>query len=165
MSITTDKTQPVLVGGLVMGVLSALPPISLGNVCCCLWVICGGAAAAYLLQQNERERITAGDGALIGLYAGLAGAVIAWAISIPIKILLAPMQQRLMERILESTPNVPPEFRGLLRGSSGVRVAELIVGLICWLFVGAIFSTLGGALGAVMFQRRLPPATQVPPSS
>ena len=39
--------QPVLFGGLFMGVLSALPIISLGN-CCCVWVAGGGAVTAYL---------------------------------------------------------------------------------------------------------------------
>ena len=36
-----------------MGVLSALPLVAAGNLCCCLWVVSGGAIAAYLLQQNQ----------------------------------------------------------------------------------------------------------------
>ena len=44
MSTTTkpDQLQPALVGGLVMGVLSALPLVNLGNLCCCFWVVSGG---------------------------------------------------------------------------------------------------------------------------
>ena len=61
MSITTSKTNPVLVGGLVMGVLSALPIISAGNLCCCLWIISGGLVAAYVLQQNQPTPITPAD--------------------------------------------------------------------------------------------------------
>ena len=35
-------------GGLVMGVLSALPLVGpFGNACCCLWVVSGGLVAAY----------------------------------------------------------------------------------------------------------------------
>ena len=37
----------------VLGVLSALPIVNIGNACCCLWVIAGGVAAAYLLQNNR----------------------------------------------------------------------------------------------------------------
>ena len=58
---TTTKSpyaQPALIGGLVMGVLSALPIISAGNVCCCLWVVSGGAIAAYLFQQERAAPIT-----------------------------------------------------------------------------------------------------------
>ena len=45
----SSKLQPALYGGLLLGVLSALPIISLGNCACCLWVLAGGAMAAYLL--------------------------------------------------------------------------------------------------------------------
>ena len=41
------------IGGLVIGVLSALPFISAGNCCCCLWFVTGGVLAAYLMQQNQ----------------------------------------------------------------------------------------------------------------
>ena len=50
-----------------MGVLSALPIIAAGNLCCCLWVVSGGAIAAYLLQQSQATPIEPGDGALVGL--------------------------------------------------------------------------------------------------
>ncbi len=51
----SSKFQPALLGGLVLGVLSALPIVSIGNVCCCLWVISGGVLAAYLLQRNQAD--------------------------------------------------------------------------------------------------------------
>ena len=166
MSITTDKTQPVLVGGLVMGVLSALPIISAGNVCCCLWVISGGVVAAYLLQQNEPAPITQGDGAMIGLLAGLAGALVCWVISIPITILVGPMERRLVERIVESAGTVPPEFREMMARSQsgGFQAARFMASLIFWLFAGAVFSTLGGVLGAMFFRKALPPDPGVPPA-
>ena len=74
-----------------MGVLSALPLVAAGNLCCCLWVVSGGAIAAYLLQQNQSTPITPGDGALAGLFAGLVGAAIYLVLSIPISFLMAPM--------------------------------------------------------------------------
>ena len=74
-SITTKPNylQPALVGGVIMGVLSALPFVAGGNLCCCLWVVSGGAIAAYLFQQNQSTPIATGDGALVGLLAGLIG--------------------------------------------------------------------------------------------
>ena len=77
-----------------MGVLSALPLIGpAGNACCCLWVLSGGLIAAYVLQQNTAIAITPGDGVLVGLLAGLIGAVVHTAISIP----LADLRRRLRE--------------------------------------------------------------------
>ena len=56
-----SKVQPALLGGLVLGVLSGLPLVNMGNACCCLWVIAGGVIAAYLLQQRQSVPITSGD--------------------------------------------------------------------------------------------------------
>src|SRR5262245_60742253 len=103
--------QPALIGGLVMGVLSALPLISAGNLCCCLWVVSGGLVAAYVLQQNQSAPITPGDGALVGLLAGLAGAVVQVIISIPITLLVGPMERAMVQRVLDMAGTMPPEMR------------------------------------------------------
>ena len=105
MSTTTKPgfLQPALIGGAVMGTLSALPFINLGN-CCCLWLIGGGVVAAYVLQQNQEAPITPGDGALAGLFAGIVGAFIFLVLSIPIVIVMAPMQRAMTERIINESP-------------------------------------------------------------
>lgn len=157
MSTTTEKTQPALVGGLVVGVLSALPIISAGNLCCCLWAVSGGAVAAYVLQQNRPSPIAQGDGALVGLLAGLVGAFVYLLISIPIAFLIAPMERVLMERIIENSGNMPPEFREYARTYVGGAVG-VAVGFAVMLVVGSIFSTLGGLLGAMFFRKEAPPA-------
>ena len=157
MSITTNSgfVQPALIGGAVVGVLSALPLISTGNLCCCLWVISGGVVAAYVLQLNQPTPITPGDGALAGLFAGLAGAFIYLVLSIPITMLMAPMQRVMMERIIESG-NMPPEFQAMMGRYTGAYA--LIFGFLLHLVAGAIFSTLGGLLGTAIFKKPLPPA-------
>lgn len=156
MSTTTEKTQPALVGGLVVGVLSALPIISAGNLCCCLWATSGGAVAAYVLQQNRPTPIAQGDGALVGLLAGLVGALVYLVVSIPIAFLIAPMERVLMERI-SSSGNMPPEFREWARTYVGGALG-VAVGFAVMLVVGSIFSTLGGLLGAMFFRKEAPPA-------
>ena len=62
--------QPALYGGLVIGVLSALPFISAGNFCCCLWILSGGFFAAYIDSQTAPRNLTVGRGALVGEYSG-----------------------------------------------------------------------------------------------
>ena len=161
-------------GGLVMGVLSALPLVSAGNACCCLWVVGGGALAAYLLQQNQNAPITPGDGALVGLLAGLIGAGVQMVVGIPISLLVAPMERAMLQRIVDAAGSMPPEFRDVVErfsrsdGEFGVAffVLRHVIGLFIWMFVGAIFSTIGGLLGAVMFKKNLPPGViDVPPAS
>ena len=163
MNTTTSKAQPALIGGLVTGVLSALPIISAGNLCCCLWIISGGVVAAYVLQQNQPAPIDQGDAALVGLLAGLVGALVYLILSIPITFLIAPMQHRLLARLAETAGRMPPEFLEYVRGYVG-GVLGLTIGFLFMLFLGAIFSTVGGVLGAVVFRKSLPPGTvDVPP--
>ncbi len=88
------RTQPVLLGGLVIGVLSALPVISIAN-CCCLWIAGGGAVAAYLGQQQAADRFSVGDGALYGALAGLVGACVWLLVWTPIHLILSPLQARI----------------------------------------------------------------------
>jgi len=159
-------------GGLVMGVLSALPLISVGNACCCLWVISGGVVAAYLFQQNSSSPITPADGALVGLLAGLVGALVQAVISIPIDLLVAPMQQAIVERVLDMG-TLPPEVHDMLerygrRGpmTGAFFILSRIVGLMFWVFVGGLFSTLGGLLGAAIFKKQTPPGViDIPPTA
>ena len=146
-----------------MGVLSALPIVAAGNLCCCLWVISGGVVAAYVLQQQQSTPIAEGDGALVGLLAGLIGAVVQAVVSIPITLLVGPMERALMQRIVEMAGTMPPELRDAFEryGRDGQSDAFFILGRVfafmTGLFVGAIFSTIGGLLGAAMFKKRPPP--------
>src|SRR5258707_15582570 len=96
-----------------MGVLSALPIVSAGNICCCLWVVSGGVLAAYLFQQNQSTPISPSDGALVGLLAGIFGAMIHTALSIPIDIIVGPMQRALMQRLLDIAGNMPSDMRDM----------------------------------------------------
>jgi hypothetical protein len=149
-------TQPALIGGLVMGVLSALPIISAGNVCCCLWVLSGGIVAAYVLQQNQPQPITIGDGALAGLLASLVGSLVYLALSIPIMMIVAPMQRQLLESMMNGAGNIPPEFRSFATSYVGGALG-IVLSFVTMLIAGLIFCTLGGVIGAAIFRRPPPP--------
>jgi hypothetical protein len=159
--------QPILLGGLFIGVLSALPVVNLAN-CCCIWVIGGGMLAAYLDQQPGPPR-GLGRGALDGFLAGIAGAFVFLVVSSVISALVAPLQQRMLEELLNGNYDVPPEARAwleMVRDREQGFVAG-VVGFMFQLFAGMIFGTLGGLLGALFFWRDNVPrargAPQPPP--
>ena len=112
--LMSDRLQPALWGGLFIGVLSALPLVSAGNCCCCLWVLVGGALAAYLRQQNNPYQIDAAEGAIVGLMAGAIGGVVYAILSIPLQMMTGPMQQAWMDRVLSSNPDITPEMRDMV---------------------------------------------------
>jgi hypothetical protein len=154
--------KPALLGALVMGVLSALPGVSLGNCCCCAWLVSGGAIAAYLLQSGAAQPIALGDGALVGLLAGIFGAVVNLVVSVPMNFLTGPFQRRLIQRLTESQPDLPENLRQMVDnvGAGGVSVIATIFAFVVMLVLGAVFSTLGGVIGAFFFKKKAEP---IPP--
>lgn len=151
-----DRLQPALYGGLVIGVLSGLPIVNMGNCCCCLWVLAGGALAVYLRQQNTPAQVTASEGALLGLMAGFIGGVVAALISIPLAAMTAGFQQQMLERVMSSNPDMPPEAREMMErfgSGSAMRAVGAILGIV----VDTIFGMLGGLLGVAMFKKTGPP--------
>jgi len=158
--------QPALLGGVALGVLSALPVINLAN-CCCAWVLFGGGLSAYLLQQQRPGPISAGDGALVGLTAGAIGAVVWTLVSIPLNAALIPFQADLLERTLSTANDMPPEARAFLESLQSAQVmgAAAIVGFFIKLFACSAFAMLGGLFGALIFRKSVPPPPPAPPGS
>jgi len=162
----SSKFQPALLGGLVLGVLSALPLVNIGNACCCLWVISGGAVAAYLLQKNQAAPIGAGDGAAVGFLAGVIGGIVWQVLQVPVTLAMGPLQARLMDRLL-NTGDLPDTVRPLfetMKQNARVSPVLFLVGGVFTLFVSVIFSTLGGLIGAALFRTKTQPPP-IPPES
>jgi hypothetical protein len=155
----SGRLQPAVYGGLVIGVLSALPIVNMGNCCCCLWVIAGGMLAVYLRQQNSSFAVTSAEGALVGLLAGLIGGVAGALLSVPVEMMMGPFQRQIFERIIASRPDIPAETRDMIeRASAGaVGVAAFALKLVFSVVTGAIFGMLGGLLGVAVFKKDMPP--------
>ncbi len=152
----SGRLQPALLGGLLIGVLSALPLVSAGNCCCCLWVVSGGALAAYLRQQNLPVQIDAAEGAIVGLMAGLIGGVAATIISIPMELAMGPLQRQIIDRVLSSNPDFPPEMRDMIERSAASG-ANIAIKLAFNIVTGVVFGLLGGLLGVAIFKKTPPP--------
>jgi hypothetical protein len=152
----SDRLQPALLGGVLIGVLAALPVV---NCCCCIWMIAGGALAAYLRQQSLPYQLAAAEGALIGLMAGVVGAVISSVLSIPIQMATGPVMQAWMERLVAGNPDMPPELRDAFGRANMMGPGRWVLGFVVALLVYPIFALLGGLLGAVLFKKNLPPQT------
>ena len=163
-----EKLQPALLGGVAIGVLSALPVVNIVNLCCCAWVVAGGALASHLMQQNHPAPINAGDGAVVGLLAGAIGAIVGTVLSVPIAMMMGPFQLQMMERVMQGAQDMPPEVRSIFEQmQGGMGGAALGIGFIFSLFFSlffySIFGLFGGLLGALIFRKDAPPPP--PPSA
>jgi hypothetical protein len=149
--------QPVLLGGLFIGVLSALPLISVAN-CCCLWIVCGGLLTARLAIQDA-PALPPGRGAFLGLMAGVAGAFVWLLAALALDVVLAPFQERVISEMLSGAQDMPPNARVWLEMIAGRATSPMrYVAGFAFQLVGSIFAALGGLLGAQFFRRGVPPA-------
>jgi hypothetical protein len=142
-----NKLKPALLGGLIVGVLSAIPFV---NYCCCIWSIGGGALAAYLYIKSSPTPVKMGDGAMVGGLAGVVGGIIYLILGLPIAILfgMAAMQEQL------SRSGVHLPFSGVL-----LMIVSGIVGAV---FL-AVLATLGGVIGVAIFEKRKGDGVAPPP--
>ena len=150
----------VLLGGLFIGVLSALPIVSVGN-CCCLWILAGGAIAAFFAQQENPQALGLIGGARVGFRAGLVGAAVWLVASLLINRIVAPLQETTADLMLRNASDIPPEVRAWLESmGNNAGAAAVVGGFLFQLFVAAPFAALGGLLGAAVFGRTEQPQEQ-----
>jgi hypothetical protein len=148
-----NKLKPAIIGGVIIGLLSIIPIINLGNVCCCLWAILGGVLATYLYVKNSPVPASPGDGAILGAIAGAVGGVIVIVLGIPISIVAGGITRELFIRLMES---VNPSQAEMLRAqmAAGETIAGAIMNGIILAVCVVIFSTIGGLLGVPIFEKR-----------
>ena len=160
-----NKVKPAVIGGVVLGLLSAIPFVNFVNACCCLWAILGGLLASYLYVKNSPTPANAGDGAIVGAIAGVVGALISLIVGIPLAIVSNSAMQGLFLGWMESMdPSQAELFRTQFEASSTVPGA-IVNGLIQAVLL-FIFAVIGGLIGIPLFEKRkggpLPPPPPTP---
>lgn len=164
---TTNKFQPALIGGLVLGLLSSIPFVNMGNVLCCMWVLIGGAIAAYLYIKKSPLPVQMGEGAMLGAIAGGIGFVVSVVVGIPLNIMTGnPLAKMLLEWAAQMNPEQGrPALEQFERLTNAPFVDQLAAAftplLLVNLLVFLIFATLGGLLAVPLFEKRK--AQQAPP--
>jgi len=169
-----SKVVPAIIGGVTLGLLSAIPLVSIGNLCCCLWVLLGGAIAAkMLINRSPVYPVTPGDGAVTGLMAGAIGSLFTLVIGVPLNLLFG---SSITAGFLESLknmagddPNARAQLDQALRMYQNRPIAEMLAQLLVYWLIGAVitlgFAALGGLIGVALFEKRKggPPQGYPPP--
>jgi riboflavin transporter FmnP len=160
MEKSVSKLTPALIGGAVMGVLSSIPIVNLGNCLCCMWVLLGGAVGAYTYKRQlpAKTELSLGEGAVVGLLYGVFGALMGALISYFFMALFGyNLAQSFYRKFLERADDVTPEFRDWmegLMGGEGFHPILVMISLFFNLIVDSIFGLLGGILGAALFGKK-----------
>jgi hypothetical protein len=154
---------PALVGGIAAGVLSSVPLL---GCFCCLWIIGGAMLSANLYAKNSPVSLTPGDGAIVGIFSGIAAAVAASLVNIAFQSTNREIARKVADQMSQLFPNMGPEWDSVLRGSSqGASLAMFLFGLLIQAAVFAVFGALGGVIGASLFGRKTAPPVQGGPAA
>lgn len=161
-----NRTQSVLVGGLVVGILST-SVLSFINILCCAGVIIGGVVGVWHYTTTHQLTIRSEQGALMGALAGATGAVLAVVLNqLLIAIGLDFGMANTGEFMQQFGQELSPEQRNLVeRFQSGQLGLLLTIGATLFnMVLFAIFGAIGGAIGASVFQKGDAAAPEAPRS-
>jgi ammonia channel protein AmtB len=137
-----NKLKPALFGGLLAGVLSGLLSIApVVNYCCCLWSLAGGVLAAFLYIKSSPTPVTIGEGAMVGGFAGVFGAILYLIINLPLTLLLG--MAMIGDQIAQTGLQIPVSPYVL------VVISSILSAIIL-----AVLTTLGGIIGVAIFEKR-----------
>ena len=174
-----SKLRPAILGGLIIGVISGIPGLSLLNCCCCAGILLGGAMSVYLYRKeftNEMPPMESSDALILGIIAGIVGALITTCLGALITLILGPVETQMMRNFMEkltqklenngSVPsgtldNMRDQFEQAMK--EGGTVGGILRSLVYALILYPIFSMLGGLIGYGIFGRKKPAAPPQPP--
>jgi hypothetical protein len=155
-----DRNRPALIGGLIVGILSTLPIIKLGNLLFCMWALLGGAIAVKLYIQRSPNRVSYADAAKVTAMAGLLGAVINVFIGMPIELAALPSGMQWLDTVAAGMQGVQQQqVRDALELLRSMTTGEIVLSfLLPVALLGAAvlfsFTMIGGMLGVVFFEKR-----------
>jgi hypothetical protein len=144
--------KPAAIGGILLGVLSSVPPL---NCACCIWMLGGGFLAAYLYVKESSVVVTLGQGVLLGFIAGVIGTIIGELI----QIILFPLSAEQIRQIMEQIPGFTEENRKSveeLLSREGFISILFVMNIAISLVINCLLAMLGGALGVALFEKRKP---------
>lgn len=152
--------KPALIAGVVLGLLSLVPGINWLNCLCGLLIIGGGLLAAYLYIKDSAVPVTSGQGAMVGLLAGVIGTVVKTIIQIPLALLFGMGLSAAFLRRLD----VPPEARRIMEFVAANVWIFFMLAFFTGLVLSCVFGAIGGALGVTFFEKRRGELGPYPPA-
>lgn len=167
MNDKPNKLIPALYGGIVAGVISGLPFVSIINCFCCAGVMLGGVLAVFFYKKELPPAwpLTSGDAVQLGVLSGVFTAIISTILSVIIFLSLGNVTgQALYDFLVESgiMDQLPPEtLEQMEEGLLGADISP--VSIVISFIIDPLFGLLGGLIGYAMFKSKGQMAPMVPP--
>lgn len=154
-----DKFAPAMYGGIIMGVLSATPFLSIVNCLCCAGIMFGGVMSVYFYKKaltDEMEALTSADGMGLGAFSGVFGAVVSTILSGLFFLMFGNVMNEVILGIMQSggaLDQMPPEARAQVEQGM-LEQGFSLVGVVISFIICPLFGLLGGLIGYAIFRKR-----------
>lgn len=173
-----SKLRSAILGGLIIGAISGIPGLNILNCCCCAGILFGGAMSVYLYRKEftgEMPPMESSDALILGIVAGIIGALITTFLSAVITLTLGPVETEMVRNFMEkmiqkfedggSVPqgtldNMRDQFEQAIK--EGATIGGILRSLVYALILYPIFSMLGGLIGYGIFGKK---KETIPPSA
>ena len=157
------KLMPALYGGVIMGVISGIPFLSLVNCFCCAGIMLGGFMAVFFYKKDLTESsppLTNGDGLGLGALAGVVGAVVTMILTALFHLVFGMAMGGGMQKLQDMGlgNQIPPETMKMIQGLMSDRG---LVGItfVFHLIIDPLFGLIGGLIGYAVFKSKTPAIT------
>ncbi|MCY3818771.1 MAG: hypothetical protein OXH52_05320 [Gammaproteobacteria bacterium] len=157
--MNNPKIKSALIGGGVFGVIAALPYIEMLNMLCCALFVGGGVLAVYFYLKEQTAPLGSpyGDGALIGMMAGVIGGIVTTFVGAVLMALGLAPDWADTAAVLAELESLGVEIPGVAgEATTQEHVEEAILGmeLVMNIVMFGIFATIGGLVGMAIFHKK-----------
>jgi hypothetical protein len=163
-----NKLLPAIYGGAIMALIAAIPVLNFVNCLCCAGVMFGGFMAVFFYQKDLKPGmplLNSSDGVVLGLLAGLFGAILANVLTAVILMAFGNVAGQMLYGILESsgvTEQMPPDALEQMRTGleeTGIKPLSIFLTFIMY----PLFGLFGGLIGYSIYKPKLGAITPPPP--
>jgi hypothetical protein len=139
------------IGGVIMALLSIIPFVSCGNYACCVWVWGSAIVAVFIYRMFEKNQpgLTTGQGMVLGLAAGLVGAVLVTIWLLISNVIFAGSNaaayEQAMQQVQQMYGTMPEGYDEMMKQFSSPGTSAL-VGAVCYFILLPLFGAIGGAI-------------------
>jgi ammonia channel protein AmtB len=157
------------IAGIVMGVLAAIPLLGIVSSCCCLWAGLWGcgilAVLIYRLSNKSQPNLTVGQGVLLGLAAGLVGAVLASIFGALSSLIFGGMSSTAFMDYLNQIPGAADSLdassRQMLEQFAATS-GSILFSTVCNFVIFPVFGMIGSLIATALIWKNNPPAVLPP---
>jgi hypothetical protein len=149
----TPRQQSILTGAIVIGALSTSYLNYINNFCC-LGIMIGGVVAVQQHASRTRSSVGAADGALLGMFAGISGAVLGLVFNLilrPLGLDLLSLSQESLQQTMRRMPSGASMMENMVKMLRDPGPALFGGVLFVRIVLDSIFGAIGGAIGAAIF--------------